>query len=72
MQNTLEKFFNKDNSHNELIAYAAKPMAIFAKNSKNNADKNDTERLKKKIQNMPESLKEYAVKYDLPVLDVRG
>ncbi len=57
---TLREFFNKD-GYNELITYAAKPTAVFAKGKEN---------IENKLNDMPEGLKTYAVEHDLPVLNV--
>ncbi len=70
IKDTLAEFLNLS-EHNELITYAAKPMAIFAKDNKcEYVDGYNVGNLEKKLNNMPQGLKEYAAEHDLPILNV--
>lgn len=59
ISDTLKEFVG--DYHNELVTYAGKVMGVFAKGKEN---------IDKKLNDMPQGLKEYAVEHDLPVLNV--
>lgn len=80
IKETLKEFLNKNSyklngykyNHNELITYAAKPIGIFAKDNEDEKDKENYNvgNLKKKLDDMPEGLKYFAEKYNVPILNV--